>query len=147
MPAARCHHKMEQYFLHARIADWAETCAGAFATEHDLPATLTVLQRGLIENVFTLLAPFKELTKEISSSTATAADVIPAITVLKRLLEKRAETDFGVGTTKATLLEAVQRRFSDVEKEPLYTLATVLAPRLVGYLLIHLFIYLFSLFY
>ncbi|XDV11792.1 hypothetical protein PO909_000627 [Leuciscus waleckii] len=99
---------------------------GAFATEHDLPATLTMHQWGLIENVLTLLAPFEELTKEISSSTATASDVIPAITMLKRLLEKRADTDFGVGTTKATLLEAVQRRFSDVEKEPLYMLATVL---------------------
>lgn len=114
---------------------------GAFATENDLPATLTMHQWGLIENVLTLLAPFEELTKEISSSTATAADVIPAITVLKRLLEKRADTDFGVGTTKATLLEAVQRRFSDVEKEPLYTLATVLDPRLVGYLLKHLFVF------
>ena len=77
---------------------------GAFATEHDLPATLTMHQWGLIENVLTLLTPFEELTKEISSSTATTADVIPAITELKWLLEKRADTDVGVGTTKAILL-------------------------------------------
>lgn len=38
-----------------------------------------------------LLAPFEELTKEISSSTATAADVIPAITALRRLLKKGAD--------------------------------------------------------
>lgn len=82
---------------------------GTHAVEHELPATLKAHQWGLIENVLTLLAPFKELTKEISSLTATAADVIPAITALKWLLEKRADTDRGVGTTKTTLLSENRR--------------------------------------
>lgn len=76
-----------------------------------------------------MLQPFEELTKEISSSTATAADVIPAITALKQLLEKRADADCGVGTAKTPLLEVVQRCFSNIEKQPLYTLATVTDPR------------------
>ncbi|XP_013856587.1 zinc finger BED domain-containing protein 4, partial [Austrofundulus limnaeus] len=102
---------------------------GVYAAEHDLPATLTAHQWELMDNVLTILAPFEELTKEISSSTATAADVIPAITALKQLLERRANTDHGVGTAKATLLEAVVRRFSTIEHEPLYSLATILDPR------------------
>ncbi len=34
--------------------------------------------------------------------------------------------DHGVKTVKSTLLEAVEKRFSDVELEPLYCLATIL---------------------
>ncbi|CAL8362540.1 unnamed protein product, partial [Gadus morhua 'NCC'] len=60
---------------------------------------------------------------------ATAAVVIPEITALKRLLGRAADTDRGVGTAKATLLEAVQRRFKDIEKNPLYAVATAMDPR------------------
>ncbi|MEQ2218600.1 hypothetical protein XENOCAPTIV_005538 [Xenoophorus captivus] len=35
----------------------------------------------------------------------------------------------GVKTTKDTLLEAVTKRFADIEEEPLYSLATVIDPR------------------
>jgi len=49
-----------------------------------------------MENIISLLAPFEELTQQISSSTASAADVIPSIRSLTRLLEKTAETDHGV---------------------------------------------------
>lgn len=66
--------------------------------------------------MLSLLASFEGPTKEMSSSKASAADVIPAITKLKRVLERRADTDHGVGTAKATMLEAVQRRFGDIEK-------------------------------
>ncbi|KAJ8391358.1 hypothetical protein AAFF_G00089880 [Aldrovandia affinis] len=104
---------------------------GAYGAEHELPATLSAYQWGLIENVLTLLAPFEQLTKQISKATATAADIIPEVTALKRLLAREAETDRGVGTLKATLLEAVQTRFRDIEEEPLYTVATFLDPRQV----------------
>nr|XP_055063027.1 zinc finger BED domain-containing protein 4-like [Misgurnus anguillicaudatus] len=97
---------------------------GAYAVDYELPVTLTSYQWGLIENILTVLAPFEELTKEASSSTATAADVIPSIVALKLLLTKRAETDH-----KSTLLEAVEKRFSNVEQEPLYCLATIIDPR------------------
>ena len=86
---------------------------GLYATEHKLPAVLTTNQWGLIENVLSILEPFEELTKTISSSSATAAVVIPEITALKRLLGRAADIDRGVGTAKATLLEAVQRKFKE----------------------------------
>ena len=79
--------------------------------------------------MISVLDPFDELTKTISSSTAAAADVIPSVRALTRLLEKTTETDHGVKTAKATLLEAVKRRFSDIESERLYTIATLLDPR------------------
>ncbi|XP_042617371.1 zinc finger BED domain-containing protein 4-like [Cyprinus carpio] len=112
------------YFMPQSLVE-QRRALGAYAAEHDLSATLNAHQWGLIENVMSLLTPFEELTKEITFCTATAADVIPAITALKRLLEKGADTDRG----KTTLLEAVQRRFSKIERQPLYTLATVIDPR------------------
>ena len=104
---------------------------GLYATEHELPAVLTTNQWGLIENLLSILEPFEELTKTISSSSATAAVVIPEITALKRLLGRATDTDRGVGTAKATLLEAVQRRFKDIEKNPPYAVATAMDPRQV----------------
>lgn len=100
----------------------------AYGASYDLPGMFTDSQWKLVENMISLLTPFEELTQQISSSTASAADVIPSIRALTRLLEKTA-TDDDVKTAKATLLEAVQKRFRDIEAERLYTIATVLDPR------------------
>ncbi len=75
----------------------------AYSADHELPATFTSHQWVLIENILSLLAPFEQLTKEISSSDASVADVIPLIAALKRLLSKEVETDHGVKTMKSTL--------------------------------------------
>ncbi|XP_057192592.1 zinc finger BED domain-containing protein 4-like [Triplophysa rosa] len=56
----------------------------AYGADHDLPATLTANQWALLEKTVTVLAPFEELTKQISSSTSSVAEVIPSVTVLKR---------------------------------------------------------------
>lgn len=79
--------------------------------------------------MLSILEPFEELTKTISSSSATAAVVIPEIT--EAPLGRAADTNHGVGTAKATLSEAVQRRFKDIEKNPLYAVATTMDPRQV----------------
>lgn len=96
---------------------------------HGLPVSLNANQWSLIEKITTLLAPFEELTREISSHTATAADVIPSVVALKRFLNKTAETNSGVKTTKSALLEAVNKRFETTFSEQLYYLATILDPR------------------
>ncbi|KAJ8347384.1 hypothetical protein SKAU_G00287850 [Synaphobranchus kaupii] len=92
-------------------------------------ATLTVNQWTLMEKTIEVLAPFEELTRVVSAETATAAVVIPAITVLKCVLSREHSTDQGIKTMKSTLLEAVERRFSQVETEPLYSIATLVDPR------------------
>jgi hypothetical protein len=64
------------------------------------------------QNMSTLLAPFEQLTGEISSSTASAADVIPSVMTLTTPAQKKtADTDCGIKTCKSTLLEAVNKRF------------------------------------
>ncbi|XP_076828944.1 zinc finger BED domain-containing protein 4-like [Brachyhypopomus gauderio] len=101
----------------------------AYSAEYELPATLGTQQWGLLEKVMTTLAPFEELTREVSSSSSSASDVIPIVCVLKRFLSRENEDDEGIKKMKSILLEAVNRRFRDVESEPLYTFATLLDPR------------------
>lgn len=80
---------------------------GVYGADHKLPVTFTVNQWTLIVNMITLLAPFEQLTHEVSAHRTTTADVIPSLVALKCLLNRSADTDAGVHTTKATLLEAV----------------------------------------
>jgi len=54
-----------------------------YASEHDLQATLTKRQWGLLEKMVALLAPFEEITKHISSAESSLADVIPAVTAIR----------------------------------------------------------------
>ncbi|XP_073694469.1 zinc finger BED domain-containing protein 4-like [Garra rufa] len=98
---------------------------GVYGADHELPSCLSAHQWGLIENMTTLLTPFRQLTREISSHQATTADVILSVVALKRLLSKTADTDSGVRTA---LLEAVNERFGSAFSEPLYYLATILDP-------------------
>ncbi|XP_060764433.1 zinc finger BED domain-containing protein 4-like [Neoarius graeffei] len=101
----------------------------AYAVDFDLPAFLTPNQWTLIENMLTILDPCEQLTKNISSATATAADVIPSIEALRRLLNRTVATDHGIKTSKSTLLEAIEQRFSHIYTESLFFLATVLDSR------------------
>nr|XP_023662660.1 zinc finger BED domain-containing protein 4-like [Paramormyrops kingsleyae] len=89
-----------------------------FAAERTLPATLTAHQWELMNKTADVLSPFEELTRDVSRETATATDVIPAITVLRRVLSREGDDDQGIKTMKRTLLEAVEKRFADVETEP-----------------------------
>jgi hypothetical protein len=70
-------------------------------------------------NMNTLLTPFEQLTREINEWTASAADVIPSVMALKRLLNKTADTDRRVKTCKSTLLEALNKRVGGILSEPL----------------------------
>ena len=102
----------------------------AYSSEenHTLPAILTANQWGLLEKTSKVLTPFEELTTLVSAASATTADVIPSVHALVRFLSKESEDDHGILTMKATLLDAVHRRFRHVESEPLYTVATLLDP-------------------
>ncbi|XP_076594885.1 zinc finger BED domain-containing protein 4-like [Chaetodon auriga] len=101
----------------------------AYAADYELPATLTATQWGIMEKMTILLEPFEQLTKDISSAEATAADVIPGVVSLTRLLAKMDESDKGVQVAKHTLLEAVSKRFNGVQTEPLCAIATMVDAR------------------
>ena len=111
--------------LHAKRA----LQAYASDSNSNLPATITGNQWSLLEKTATVLKPFQELTAEVSAASATAADVIPSVRVLTRFLDTESEAHRGIQTMKATLLDAVHRRFYHVEMEPLYAVASLLDPR------------------
>lgn len=115
------------YMIKSLLKEKRPLCA--YAADHNLPATLSANDWALIEKTATVLDPFEELTRKISSATSTAADVIPAVTVLQRLLGENTGADSGIKTMKSTLLQAVNRRFSDIESEPLYAVATLVDAR------------------
>ncbi|XP_039676802.1 zinc finger BED domain-containing protein 4-like [Perca fluviatilis] len=115
------------YMIKSLLKEKRPLCA--YAADHNLPATLSANEWGLLEKTVTVLEPFEELTRKISSANSTAADVIPAITVLTCLLAKENGTDSGIKTMKSTLLQAVSRRFSSIESEPLYAVATLVNAR------------------
>ncbi|KAI4903951.1 hypothetical protein NFI96_023416, partial [Prochilodus magdalenae] len=69
----------------------------------------------------TILAPFEELTRQVSFSDALVSDVIPVITVLQRQLFKETDEEQGIKTMTSTLLTAVQKRFADMEQNPLFS--------------------------
>ncbi|KAJ8412329.1 hypothetical protein AAFF_G00145960 [Aldrovandia affinis] len=71
---------------------------GIFGSEHELPDNLSTNQWSLLEKTITVLVPFEELTRQVSSSDASASDVIPAVTVLQRLLAKETDEDRGIRT-------------------------------------------------
>ncbi|XP_041825202.1 zinc finger BED domain-containing protein 4-like [Melanotaenia boesemani] len=102
---------------------------GIYGSEHQLPDNLTAHQWALLEKTVSVLAPFEELTRKVSSSDSLASDTIPAVTVLLRLLNRETDEDHGIKTMKATLAAAVKRRFIDTEKNPLYCISTLLDPR------------------
>lgn len=115
------------YMLKSLVAQ--KQAIAAYAVEYKLPATLSAHQWTLVENMLTLLDPCEQLTRNISKATATAADVIPSVQALTRLLKQTVPTDHGVKTSKDTLMNAIQTRFGHIEAEPLYYLGTLLDPR------------------
>ncbi|XP_065126269.1 zinc finger BED domain-containing protein 4-like [Paramisgurnus dabryanus] len=116
------------YYMIQSILEQKRTLC-AFAADHELPASMTANHWALLEKTMIVLSPFEELTRAISSSSSTTADVIPTISVLKRLLSQERDTDARIKTMKSTLLQAVNTRFGNIEDEPLYSLATLLDPR------------------
>ena len=90
------------YYMVQRMQEQKKAVV-SYATEHDLPATRTKLQWGLLEKMVALLAPFEEITKHISSAESSLADVIPVVAALQVALELNAN-DSGVQTMKSILL-------------------------------------------
>ncbi|XP_051571231.1 zinc finger BED domain-containing protein 4-like [Myxocyprinus asiaticus] len=118
-----------QYMIESLIAQ--KRTLSAYTAEYDLPATLTANQLGLLEKASTVLVPFEEMTREETASSASVADVIPIVCVLKHVLSQENEADQAIkmiDLMKSTLLDAVNRCFNDVESEPLYSVATLLDP-------------------
>ncbi|CAM4568595.1 unnamed protein product [Leuciscus chuanchicus] len=104
MPTKRLHQDVATrcnsiYYMVESLLEQKRSIS-AYGTNHNLPVTLTANQWTLLEKIITVLAPFEELTRQISSSTSSAAEVLPSVTVLKRLFARENEGDTGADSIK-----------------------------------------------
>ena len=85
-----------------------------------------------MEKVVKVLQPFEEATKLLSKSSASISQAIMIVTVIIKALSK-TEDDWGVRTTKRAMIKALEQRFSSMEMENHYSIATFLDPRYKSY--------------
>ena len=99
----------------------------AYCTDSDLPA-LTTKQLELAEKIIAALSPIDEITKSVSSSSASISVIIPFVKMLDKTLKKHHD-DLGVRTMKNAMLASLSRRFKDVEQNVPLVIACLLDPR------------------
>jgi hypothetical protein len=75
-----------------------------------------------------VLAVFEEITRDISNARASISMVIPAVKAISTILGN-VDNGSGVKTTKAELLQSLNRRLGSLESSTLFSIATVLDPR------------------
>ena len=82
-----------------------------------------------IEKVIRVLEPFEEATKALSKHEAAISIAIPYVTSLIKSLEEEAQADYGVWTVRRNFREAMITRFSEMEENESYAIATLLDSR------------------
>jgi len=110
------------YYMAERMVEQKKAIVN-YASDHDLPATLTKNQWNLLEKLVALLAPFEKVTRQISCADASLSDVIPVVTALLVTMERHAN-DAGVQTMKSVMVDDMKKRFEGLNDEPLYVIAT-----------------------
>ncbi|XP_028168248.1 zinc finger BED domain-containing protein 4-like [Ostrinia furnacalis] len=85
----------------------------------------------LLEKCLTLLKPFEEVTKIISSSCSSISEVIPHLKTLQKYLENYVDDDQDeqLIEMKTVLENGLKTRFQNLELNKLFSLATLLDPR------------------
>ena len=103
----------------------------SYGADHNIPV-MNNYTYTLMSNVIRVLQPFEELTKMASSDKESVSSIIPSVETMKSYLKKSGK-DHGIQTLKNSLLEAVEKRFSDGGNIPLthpsLEKATYLDPR------------------
>jgi len=100
----------------------------AASVELDVPVELHASHWVLAEKVVKVLQVYEEATREASGDYASAAIVIPIVNSILRSLEV-SDGDSGVTKMKREMLVSLQTRYSDVESNKFFALATLLDPR------------------
>ena len=105
-----------------------KTALAAYATEHGSITMLSPNQIELTRKLIAALEPVEEITKMVSTDTASISVLIPLVKILKKALSKH-DDDSGIQTMKLEMLTSLERRFDDIEESQLLLMATCLDPR------------------
>ena len=101
----------------------------AYASEYGDIQQLSPDQLDLIGNVVKVLSYIEEIAKSISCDSASVSMIIPFIRGLGFTLEKNYDSDRGVRTMKADMLQSLNDHYNGVEEEVALTVATILDPQ------------------
>ncbi|XP_072044965.1 zinc finger BED domain-containing protein 4-like [Amphiura filiformis] len=119
------------YYLLERLNEQKDALV-EFASLYDLPQ-MTANQWSLSKTLVNALQPFENLTRKLSAESATLASVIPDVVMLRRALtlqDPRNKDKYkGIQTTIDTMVESMDRRFSESELKESLAVATFLDPR------------------
>ncbi|XP_037292450.1 zinc finger BED domain-containing protein 4-like, partial [Manduca sexta] len=118
------------YYMMSRILKLKDSLV-LYSGTHAIPI-LTADEWIDLKKCITVLMPFEEITKELSSATATIASVIPLIYTLKNTLETEKYKEDTSDNFKLMITKMIQDlniRFQDIENNKIYTIATYLDPR------------------
>jgi len=99
-----------------------------FCTETDGVSNLNLSQWTTVEQIIRTLAPFEELTRDVSGQSSLISLIIPATKALINVLEK-PEVDSELKTMKEQLLKSLIKRLRNMEIHPCCAIATLLDPR------------------
>ena len=105
-----------------------KTALAAYATEHGGITMLTPNQIELTRKLIVAFEPVEEITKMISTDTASISVLIPLVKILQKALNIH-DDDSGIQTMKTEMLTSLERRFDDIEESELLLIATCLDPR------------------
>ena len=75
-----------------------------------------------------ILGYIEEITKSISCDSASVLMIIPFIRGLRLTLEKNDDSDRGVRTMKADMLQSLNDCYDGIEEEDVLAVATILDP-------------------
>src|SRR5678815_4130648 len=104
-----------------------------YASSYSKVNILTNVENDIISHCIKLLKPFEEITKKISTSTASVSDLIPLIsTLIKHFESSSNENDDGLKRMKDVIKLELEKRFGSVEINEIHTTATYLDPRSKG---------------
>lgn len=118
------------YYMMERILKLKDSLV-LYSGTHAIPM-LTADEWLDLKKCIEILKPFEEITKELSSSTATIASVIPLIYTLKNTLETKKSKEDTSGSFKLMITKMIQDinvKFQEIQNNKLYTISTYLDPR------------------
>ena len=120
---------MEQHIFYDRSYFGTKVALAAYAIKYGDIQQLSPNQLDLIGKVIKVLGYIEEITKSISCDSASVSMIIPFIRGLRLTLEKNDDSDRGVRTMKADILQSLNDRYNGVEEEDVLAVATILDPQ------------------
>lgn len=102
------------------------------STELKIPADLTSIQWGLMENVVDILSVFDKATFAVSSTKVSISETIPIINSIRQELEKPPPMGSGLQSTLNDLQASISMRYKNVEATEVCTISTLLDARFKG---------------